>query len=293
MPETRCHVNIDLPERATQIGAILRVYPLARSPTMQELCYRRLMPARTPRDPAPAAQGAQGPAAAIRLLAARGYETTTAEDLADAVGVSRSTFFRRFGSKDDVIFADHDLALAELERHLATAGSTGLTPGDALITGTCNVLRLLIRDAEAARLRFELVRQHAQLKERELVITHRYERVFARYLRAHLDAQAPAWVAAAFAASLVALHNQTLRDWLREGGDDAPAVLGAQLRELASLYRDWLSPADAGSARSHAADASGVRASHPHAGSRVVVAVYNTGSSPEEVLAAVAAQLES
>lgn len=220
--------------------------------------------------------GDQGPAAAIRLLAARGYDATTAEDLADAVGVSRSTFFRRFGSKDDVIFADHDLALAALQEHLA---GTTLTASEALITGTCDVLRLLIRDPEAARLRFTLVRQHEQLKERELVITHRYQRVFARYLRARLTEDTPKWVAATFAAALVALHNQTLRNWLRDEVTDAPAALGSQLREVARLYDAWLSP--------RAPDLPAQAAS----GSRVVVAVYDTESSPDQVLAALAAQL--
>lgn len=246
---------------------------LKRSPIMSKLCYRRHMPARTPSDPGPATHGS---AAAIRLLASRGYEATTAEDLADAVGVSRSTFFRRFGSKDDVIFADHDLALAGLQEQLAR---TALAPNEALIAGTCDVLRLLTRDPEAARLRFDLVRQHAQLKERELVITHRYERVFAKFLRASLPEHSPGWVAASFAASLVALHNQTLRDWLRNDVVDAPSALGAQLRELATLYGSWLSPT------------ASVPATRGTTESRVVVAVYDAGSDPADVLSAVAAQL--
>lgn len=239
------------------------------------------MPARSPRT-ATTRQTSPGPAAAVRLLAARGYEATTAEDLADAVGMSRSTFFRRFGSKDDVIFADHDLALAGLEEHLA---ATRLAPGEALVTGTCDVLRLLIRDPEAARLRFELVRQHTQLKERELVITHRYERVFAKYLRDRLPDQAPDWVAAAFAAQLVALHNLTLRDWLRNNTVDAVTTLGTRLREAARLYRDWLDPAI------ETGPLSAVQHSTGGARSRVLVAAYDAASTPEEVLAAVAAEL--
>ena len=38
-----------------------------------------------------------------------GYEQTTASALADAIGMSRSTFFRRFGSKEDVVFSDQDV----------------------------------------------------------------------------------------------------------------------------------------------------------------------------------------
>ncbi|MEU6573447.1 TetR family transcriptional regulator [Streptomyces sp. NPDC046805] len=39
----------------------------------------------------------------LRLLATQGYEATTVEQVTDAVGVSRRTFFRYFQSKEDVI----------------------------------------------------------------------------------------------------------------------------------------------------------------------------------------------
>ena len=209
-------------------------------------------------------------AAAIRRLAERGYEATTAEDLADAVGMSRSTFFRRFGSKDDVIFADHDHALAQLDAFL---GSTQLPPGEALVQGTADVLRLLTRDPEAAQLRFELMRLTPALRDRELVITHRYERVYARFIRTATPHTAPDWVAPALSASLVAVHNATLRAWLRGSVTDAAGEVTQDLRRVAGLYAPWLDPAGAGAPQ------------------RVVVAVYDAIGSPDAVLDAVAAQL--
>lgn len=43
--------------------------------------------------------------AAFDLIVARGYNNVTADDLAAAAGVSRATFFRLLGSKDDAVIA--------------------------------------------------------------------------------------------------------------------------------------------------------------------------------------------
>ena len=58
-------------------------------------------------------------AAAIDLFLEQGFEATSVEQIAQAAGVSRSTFFRQFGGKDDVVFADHELLLAQLRDYLA------------------------------------------------------------------------------------------------------------------------------------------------------------------------------
>ncbi|NKQ28047.1 TetR/AcrR family transcriptional regulator [Streptomyces galbus] len=47
--------------------------------------------------------------AALELFTTRGYERTTVDDIAEAVGVSQRTFFRYFAGKEEAAFAVQDL----------------------------------------------------------------------------------------------------------------------------------------------------------------------------------------
>jgi AcrR family transcriptional regulator len=59
--------------------------------------------------------------AALDLFTDNGYDPTSVEDIAMAAGISRSTFFRQFRAKEDVIFADHEALLNELTVYLAAS----------------------------------------------------------------------------------------------------------------------------------------------------------------------------
>jgi AcrR family transcriptional regulator len=66
---------------------------------------------------------------ALRLFREQGYENTTVEQIADAAEVSPSTFFRYFGSKEDVVVYDSlDPVLIEAWR----AQPPELSPMEAL-----------------------------------------------------------------------------------------------------------------------------------------------------------------
>ena len=58
---------------------------------------------------------------AMRLFTARGFDATTVDDIAAAAGIGRRTFFRYFGSKNDVVWGRFDEGLARLRERLAAA----------------------------------------------------------------------------------------------------------------------------------------------------------------------------
>jgi len=66
----------------------------------------------------PATSHAAIETAAFALFAARGFEDTTVEDIAHAVGIGRRTLFRYFSSKNDILWGQFDSSLENLGRSL-------------------------------------------------------------------------------------------------------------------------------------------------------------------------------
>ena len=61
--------------------------------------------------------------AALDLFNRQGYDETTVDEIAAAVGVSRRTFFRYYDSKREVVWGEFDAELVRLEQKLASAST--------------------------------------------------------------------------------------------------------------------------------------------------------------------------
>jgi len=57
--------------------------------------------------------------AAFALFAERGYEQTSIDDITERAGLGRTTFFRHYRTKEDVIFPDHDRLLEQVDSNYA------------------------------------------------------------------------------------------------------------------------------------------------------------------------------
>ncbi|OOP61766.1 hypothetical protein BMF89_11600 [Arthrobacter sp. SRS-W-1-2016] len=245
-------------------------------------------------DPGPAVS------AAIELLVRQGYDATSVDDLAEAAGISRSTFFRKFGSKEDIVFADHDRILARVQEFLS---GTTADPFRAVVDAALLVFNHHVGSRETSLARYELLHRVPALRDRELVMTHRYQRAFRNHLLSALpEGESREATAVAFAASVVAVHNSVLRQWLwavsageRAAGAERVGSLEREAREAeapglaARLGRELGALADT-FARASAAETGGVRVGAPPAESgrpAVVVAVLDPAAGTEEILQAV------
>ena len=214
---------------------------------------------------------------AVRLFRERGYEATSATEIAEAAGVSRSTFFRQFRSKDDVIFADHDELLEQIARHFELPHAD---PWLAVCEAATMVFERFRERLEVVRIRDLVVRETPVLHDRETVMVIRYERMFASYLRSSAPA-VPALAAIRFAAAVTATHNYELRRLIRSTADDPraaalPAELAAELAQVRRMFRpDGRAPAG------------------PAPGPELVVAVFPASMDPGDLARAVEERLRA
>jgi AcrR family transcriptional regulator len=179
--------------------------------------------------------------AAVRLFLARGYEETTVDQIAEAAGVARRTFFRYFRTKEDAVFPDHDDCLRRVERFLAEADPTE-PPLSVIGAAAGLVLDMYTDDPAASVRRYKLTRQVSVLRDREITAISRYQRVFSDYLnRRSGGRQQTRLVDEVTAAAVVAAHNHVLRQWLREGGTGDPRrELAQALRSVGSALNPWV-----------------------------------------------------
>ncbi|MBE2998013.1 TetR family transcriptional regulator [Nocardiopsis sp. HNM0947] len=211
--------------------------------------------------------------AAVGLFTEYGFERTTMDGIAAATGVSRRSLFRRFGSKEDILFAEHDELFATVVGYLDASPDDPLT---AVRSAARMVFQGYVRDPEITLPRYRLVRAHPRLRDREVAMTARYQSAFSHYLTERAGS-AFSLASGVVAASVIAAHNHVLRSWLRGSGEDEETVwvrFDEAMAYVSTAARPLLDPQGG---------------PEPD---RVLVAVYPSGAGNDEVLRRIGAALE-
>ncbi|NAZ75485.1 TetR family transcriptional regulator [Kineococcus sp. T13] len=108
--------------------------------------------------------------AAARLFAERGFDGVSVSDIAESAEVGRTTFFRHFGDKQEVVFArEQELLDALTDENLDDVAPRGRGLRDGLSALQPLVLRLCAHvsaDPEAYRQHEQLVEANVELRAR-------------------------------------------------------------------------------------------------------------------------------
>jgi AcrR family transcriptional regulator len=148
---------------------------------------------------------------ALELFSDRGYDATTVADIAAAAEVSERTVFGYFGTKEDILFADH----LALEHDLAQALEERGTDVSALDTLRAFVIENVSRLDEQARIRWEIVSHDELLLSHQRMRQAAFGEVIARALAAELgekvDDLRPQLVTAAVIAAFTATYEHRYR----------------------------------------------------------------------------------
>ncbi|MBF9071991.1 TetR family transcriptional regulator [Streptacidiphilus fuscans] len=106
--------------------------------------------------------------AAMELFAERGFEQTTAGDIAERAGVTERTFFRHFADKREVLF-DGSPLMAQAARDAIVSAPEGSTPLEAALAGMVAGGGLLEDRRDHAVRRSGIIAANPGLQERELL----------------------------------------------------------------------------------------------------------------------------
>ncbi|HEY0258795.1 MAG TPA: TetR family transcriptional regulator [Lacisediminihabitans sp.] len=166
-------------------------------------------------------------AAALQLFADRGFEQTTASDIAESVGLTERTFFRHFADKREVLFDGQDLFQELFVTGVASA--TGGASAVDLVADALQTASAFFPDDRRAysRLRQTIIVENPGLQERELLKMARLSEGIAVALRERGIPEPQATLAA---ESGVTVFGVAFRQW----------IAADERRSLAEIERDIL-----------------------------------------------------
>lgn len=176
--------------------------------------------------------------AAAELFTSKGYEQTTALEIADAVGLTKASLYYYVASKEELLF--RVLLRNHLELHRHVAEGLDPTPGDPLASVATFITRhvgFVLAHRGVSSLyadEVDVVRSVAPWWEELVAERRRHERLLRRLIR---DAIAVGAAAGDLdptltARTLLGMANAPLR-WTREGSRTPPGRVAEHIAQLA------------------------------------------------------------
>ncbi|WP_222272219.1 TetR/AcrR family transcriptional regulator [Modestobacter marinus] len=171
--------------------------------------------------------------AALELFRAKGFDQVTVEEVCAAAEAAPATFYRHFGSKEEVVFAYRDDFTAAMQDALSAVA--GLPEAERLPVVLARFAEFLESQQEVLALRDEIVLGHPRLMQRTLSVQRDLEAVLAAGLAGHRGA-APTDPAALLEAGVgLLVLRVAVRRWRAGGRGSLSEMTQATLADLYAL----------------------------------------------------------
>jgi AcrR family transcriptional regulator len=179
--------------------------------------------------------------AALELFATRGYEQTTAAEIAQSVGLTERTFFRHFSDKREVLFQGQELLVQAFLDGIAAARADA-SPLEVVASALRSAVTFFPDERRAhSRTRQSVIDRNPALQERERHKLTALAATVAEALRARGVDEPAATLAAESGATVFGI---AFTRWLREERSlaDLAAEVLDELLTLAEKARQALRP---------------------------------------------------
>lgn len=174
--------------------------------------------------------------AAFRLFEAQGFDETTMEQIAEAVGVGRRTLFRYFPSKNDIPWGQFDQSLRDFAEQLANV-PTDLPVFEAVHSCVVAFNEFDKETLPQHRIRMRLILETPTLQAHSALRYAAWRGVIEDYVARRLDMTHGSFLPRLAGHVSLALAVSSYEQWLLEPDGDLLSIIRQELRELRSYLQ--------------------------------------------------------
>jgi mycofactocin system transcriptional regulator len=173
---------------------------------------------------------------ALALFSTVGFEATTMDDVADALGIGRRTLFRYFASKNDLVWGDFDAVLDRLRDEFAATD-----PDEELMTALrkAAVASNAYPDEELPelRMRMRLITTVPALQAHSMLRYAEWRAVVAEFAAERLRTAPDDFEPVAIGHAALAASTSAFTHWVSHPEQDLLQLLDRSYALLASGFR--------------------------------------------------------
>lgn len=171
---------------------------------------------------------------ALALFDERGFEATTVDDIAVAVGVGRRTLFRYFQSKNDIAWGDFDWVMERLEKALDDGAELPFM--EALRHGVVESNRYSDDQLPGLRTRMTLITRSPALQAHSALRYAEWRAVVADWAAERLDERSDDLMPRVIGYAALASALASFERWVATEDEDLLELLDAAFLALADGF---------------------------------------------------------